>query len=89
MEILIDEVLEALDDGNWHDVNELSTTEKLRKVSMTKLLTTLDFLAEYFIERSEVWKGDPERPVMEVKLIPSVQAFVRRVKWVERSEKRR
>jgi len=85
---MIDSILEALSDGQWLDFNELSTKEGLRKASMAQLLTTLNFLAEYdFVELSEVWKGDPKRPVVEVKLTPNAQAFVRKIKWMERAEK--
>jgi len=88
MEIL-DSLIESMDDGEWHDINELSTAEGLRKVSMTGLTLTLHFLADYdFAELSEVWKGDPKRPVMEAKLSPSVQTFIRRIRWIEKAEKK-
>jgi len=87
MEIL-NTILESLADGEWHNLNELSTKEGLRTVSITRLVLNLNFLAEYgIVERGEAWRGDPPRPVMEVKLAPSVQTFVRRLKWIERSEK--
>jgi len=86
MEIL-DSVLESIDDGEWHDINELSTTERLRKVSMGKLLMSLEFLREYeFVELGEVWKGDPKIVIMTVRLADDVHVFIRRVKWIERTE---
>jgi len=87
---LIDIILEFLSDGQRHDLNELSVAEQLRKVSITKLIETLRFLAKYdFIELDEVWKGDPERPVLEAKLTSSVQTFIGRIKWIERAEHQR
>jgi len=88
MEIL-DSLLESMDDGEWHDINELSTAERLRKVSITRLMLTLHFLGDYDLaELGEVWKGDPKRPVVEAKLSPYVQIFIRRIKWIERAEKK-
>jgi len=87
---MIDSILEVLSDGQWLDFNELSTKEGLRKGSMTQLLMTLNFLAEYgFIELSEVWKGDPKRPVLAARISSNVQTFVRKVKWMERVERER
>jgi len=83
---VIDKVLGALNDGVWHDINELST--RLKNLSMTKLMRILNFLAEYdFIELSEAWKGEPLRPVVEVKLQPSFQEFRRSIILVEKNEK--
>jgi len=76
---LIDKVIGALSDGSWHTLNELTTREELRDVSMTKLRLILDFLAEYdFIELNH------ERPVVEAKLKPKVYAFIEEIKKVER-----
>jgi len=87
MEIL-DSVLESIDDGEWHDINELSTTERLRKVSMGKLVMSLEFLREYeFVELGEVWKGDPKVLIMTVRLVGDVQAFISRIKKIERTER--
>jgi len=84
----MEKVFDVLNDGTWHDVNEVSTAKGLRKLSMTKLMALLDFLAEYdFIELNEVWKGEPLRSVVEVKLQPSTQKFLREIKLVERTEK--
>lgn len=83
-----DSLIESMADGEWHDLNELSTTEGLRKVSMTKLVMTLDVLAEYdFIELSEVWKGNSLIPIKEARLTSDVHAFVRKIKWIERAER--
>jgi len=85
---LIDKVFRALSDGSWHDLNELSTSEGLRNVSVTKLTRVLNFLAEYdFIELNEAWKGEPLRPIVEAKLQPSFQEFYRKIQQVERTEK--
>jgi len=85
---LIEKVFAALNDGAWHDINELSTIKGLRDLSMGKLMTMLDFLAEYdFIELSEAWKGEPLRTVVEAKLQPIVQEFLREIRRVERLEK--
>jgi len=87
MELII-KVISALSDGEWHDLNELSTREGLRNMSMTKLRLILDFLAKYdFIELNAAWKGDPLRTVMEAKLQPIVQKFWKEIGWIERSEK--
>lgn len=84
----IDEVIEALSDGLGHDLNELSTLKGLRHLSMTKLMGVLDFLAEYhFIELSQAWRGEPPRTVVEAKLQPRFQKFLREIKFVERTEK--
>jgi len=85
---ILDTLLESLDDGEWHNVNELSTKEGLRKVSITRLMLSLTFFVDHdFVECGESWRGDPPRPVMDVKLAPPMQTFVRRLKWIERSEK--
>jgi len=81
---LIDKIFDALGDGAWHDLNELSTRKGLRNLSMTKLRLILDFLAEYdFIELSEEWKGDPLRTVVEAKLQPKVQEFWTEISLIE------
>jgi len=85
---LIDQLLEILSDNAWHDINELSTIKGLRNLSMTKLMFLLNFLAEYdFIELSDAWKGAPLRTVVEAKLQPIVQEFLREIRRVERLEK--
>lgn len=89
MELIIEELLGALSDGAWHNINELSTIKGLRKLSITKLMVLLDFLAEYdFIELSQEWKGDPLRSVVEAKLQPSVQQFLTEIIRVETTEKK-
>jgi len=80
---IIDKVIEALSDGSWHDLNELSTRKGLINLSMTKLICILEFLAECdFIELSETGKGEPLRLAMEVKLQPDIQEF-----WTKDVEK--
>jgi len=85
---VIDRIMEALSDGSWHDLNELSAKKGLANVSITNLMLTLDFLAEYdFVELRETWKGEPLRSVTEAKLQPSVQRFWEKIIAVERTEK--
>ena len=84
---LVDSVIHCLSDGQWHDINELSTHQPLRKTPIYALLINLDFLAEYdFIELSEDLKGDPPRRVVKARLTTTVQEFLRKIRWVERSE---
>jgi len=85
---VIDKIMEALSDGSWHDLNELSAKKGLTNVSITKLTLVLEFLAEYdFIELSETWKGEPLRTVVEAKLQTSAQEFERKIRLVEKTEK--
>lgn len=88
---LVDAVLDCLRDGQRHDLNELSTKEQLRKKSITTLMITLEFLADYdFIELSQgLKKGDPPIPIMDAKLHPAMHDFLRKIRWIERSERRR
>lgn len=85
----LDTILAMLRDGEWHDLNELSTRPGLRKISMTGLSLCTGLLAEYgFVEQRETWKGNPDEgewilSVTEVKLHPSTKAFL---EGIERSE---
>jgi len=85
---VLDTLLEALEDGEWHDLNELSTKDGLRGVSMTTLKLSLSHLAEDFggVELREVWKGEPLILTTEAKLQPILLDFIRRIRCVERSE---
>jgi len=79
---VIDEVLRILADGEWHNLNEISTKKPLLKLSTGKLLQVLEFLAEYeFLELSP----DPKH-IVEAKLTPLVQQFIKEIKWIERAE---
>jgi len=74
----LDAIFDLLGDGEWHSLPEISAYRSLRKLTIMQLMMTLHFLAEYkFIELSEAWKGDPNRPVAEAKLTPCVQMFIR------------
>lgn len=78
---MIDELLMALSDGKWHTVNELSTYEPLRTTSITTLIISLNFLAEYdFVDLM----GSPST-ILEAKLNSEVQRYLRRIRWTERS----
>jgi len=83
----IDAVIEALSDGKWHDLNEISTKKGVRNVSITNLMLALEFLAKYdFIQLSQAWKGEPPRTVTEAKIKPRFQEFRREIRELERAE---
>jgi len=84
----IDAVIEALSDGKWHDLNEISTKKGVRNVSITNLILALEFLVKYdFIQLNEAWKGEPPRSVVEAKLQPNVQKFLKEIELIETIEK--
>ncbi len=74
-----DEILEALENGKWHDFTEISEKTNMPEFKV-KLLT--HFLAEYrFIELD----GKKQR----TRLVPSVQLFLRRVRETSDRERQR
>lgn len=86
---MLDEIIEALNDGKWHSLNEISTRkEPLSRRSMVTLSLLLNFLSKYdFVRLRKELNGDvPQMLIVEAKLSDSVLRFLRRVKWIERSE---
>jgi len=100
MEIL-DDIIDALKDGQWHSINEISTHERLRNYSMTKLIMGSTLLDEYgFIELSEkvstkVEYGGKRNAesfpeeflILEAKLSDPTLEFIRKIRWIEKSER--
>jgi len=84
MELILNSLIEALADGKWHHLTEISAKAKpLRKVSITNLATSLHLLSEYdFIEL-----GEEPHFILEARINPILQAFWRKIKWIERAEK--
>jgi len=83
----LDSIIDELDDGKWRSVNELSTREGLRKLTITKLEMALELLAEYgFAELGQ--RMESGTFITEVRITPELQRFLRTIKWIERSEER-
>lgn len=88
----IDSIIEALKDGEPHSLTELSTHPFLKHLPITQLTSILTFLADYnFIELDQTWQGtgweeQPTIPVIQAKLTDKVQAFIHKIKELEKSE---
>lgn len=82
----LDVLLNFLADGAWHDLNEISTQEGLRKLAINQLFIYLHFCAEYdFVELRDTWRGDVA--VLEARLTKPLQNFIKKIKWIERQER--
>lgn len=85
--LYVDHVIEALNDGNWHTLNELTTHPTLRDLTITKLLQIVNFLAEYdFVLIEQQVEDDVQ--VTEVKLSPPLGAFFYEIGQLEKLEKK-
>jgi len=85
----LDTIIDTLANGEWLSVNELSTKAELKKLSMTTLTLALKLLADYgFIELRETWTGNPPIPHTEANLHPTIQTFLRKIRWIERAGKK-
>ena len=74
--LAIDEILEVLRNGKWHNVKEVAEKTDLHQVKV-KLITS--FLAEYdFVQR------DPTSSM--VKLTPQFRSFLKKIQDLEREE---
>jgi len=72
----IDEILDALKNGKWHDLKEISEEKRLHQ-NTVKLLT--DFLAHYdFIELN--------KKEQKTKLTPPLRDFLRKIRDLEEKE---
>jgi len=84
------DVLDLLADGEWHTINEISTLEPLRKLPMTNINIYIDFLNEYdFIELSEEPETEETPTIKQIKLTPPLLDFIKKIKWIERYERKR
>lgn len=84
---MLDEIIETLNDGKWHSLNEISTRKgPLSSHSMTNLSMLVNFLSKYdFVELRRELSGDiSQMLIVEAKLSESVLRFLRKVKWIER-----
>jgi len=85
----LEAILKAVEDGGWHDLNELSTLEGLRKWSVTGLrLFLTPLITGGFIEIRDAWKGEPPILTTEVKMQDSTRMFLREVRLVEKQRER-
>jgi len=82
---VFDAIIDGLADGKWRSVNELSTREGLRKLTITQLEMALKLLAEYdFAELGQRMESDAL--ITEARITPELQRFWRTIKWIERGE---
>jgi len=73
----VDDILKLLEDGRWHDLNEI---EKKIQLHDLRVKSVTKFLAQYnFIELD---KGG-----QKAKLCPSTQDFLRKIRQMERGER--
>lgn len=80
IEEISEALFEALSDGKWHTLNELTTIKRLRDVSISKLMIVLTFLVEYDFADSRPMvggEGDSVISIMEVRLEEGFQNFLR------------
>jgi len=73
---LIDEILEALSDGEWH---LLSRILEGKQVNFDKLRVTMSFLVQFEMAEKNTSTG-------EYRLVPSVAEFLKRIKKIELAE---
>jgi len=72
----IDELLELLEDGKWHGLNEIIEKSLLCK---SKAEIIIDFLAEYaFIQL--------DKECQEARLTPSALNFLKKIQRIEEQE---
>jgi len=74
----VDDILKLLENGKWHDLNEIRKKIELQDLKVESLTK---FLAQYdFIELDKDGK--------KVKLGPSIQDFLKKIRRVEEKEAR-
>jgi predicted transcriptional regulator len=73
---LIDEILEALSDGEWHLSSRIIEG---KQVNFDKLRVTMGFLVQFeMVEKNT--------STAEYRLVPSVAQFLRRIRKIELAE---
>ena len=78
---MIDEILEVLSDGEWHDFNELA---RQTGVNVLKLDMFLTFLKEYDFGESGEFEKD-FRVVRHFRIKTSLKKFLENIKAVEKA----
>jgi len=74
----VDDILKLLEDGRWHDLNEIRKKIELQNLKVKSLTK---FLAQYnFIELDKDGK--------KAKLGPSIQDFLKKIRRIEEDEAR-
>ena len=74
----VDDILKLLEDGRWHDLNEIRKKVELHDLKVKSLTK---FLAQYdFIELDKDGK--------KAKLGPSIQDFLKKIQRIEEEETR-
>jgi len=74
----VDDILKLLEDGRWHDLNEIIKKIELQDLKVKSLTK---FLAQYnFIELDKDGK--------KAKLGPSIQDFLKKIRRIEEDEAR-
>lgn len=73
---MIDEILDALSDGEWH---LLSRIIEGKKVNFDKLRVTMSFLVKFEMAEKHTSSG-------EYRLVPSVVEFLKRIRKIELAE---
>ena len=73
----VDDILELLENGEWHDLKEIERKAKLQDLNITSVAK---FLAQYnFIKLDKEGK--------KAKLDPSTQDFLKKIRQLEGEEK--
>ena len=74
----VDDIIKLLEDGRWHDLNEIRKKIELQNLKVKSLTK---FLAQYdFIELDKDGK--------KAKLGPSIQDFLKKIQRIEEEETR-
>jgi len=74
----VNDILKLLEDGRWHDLNELGKKVELHDLKVKSLAK---FLAQYnFIKLDKDGK--------KVKLDPSIKGFLKKIRRIEEEEAR-
>lgn len=75
---MIDDILKLLEDGRWHDLNEIRDKIELHDLKVESLTK---FLAQYdFIKLDRDWK--------KAKLGSSIEEFLKKIRRIEEEEAR-
>ena len=78
----LDIVLDALRDGKWHSLNELSAYPSLKDLTFTKLIELVEFFADYdFVELRLTFEDD--LPITEARLAVPLQRFLPKIMRIE------
>lgn len=81
-DLKLDTVLDALRDGKWHSLNELSANPSLKDLSFTKLIQLVEFFADYdFVELRPTFQDD--FPITEARLTSPLQRFLPEIMRIE------